>query len=136
MISEKSLLADFTHQNHSIDKGIHNNTLEIEKSKEHIIIEIVEYKPNAILSKTIINKSTGNVTVTSFDIGIGLSEFTSPFDIFIQAIDGAAEVFIEDKKYILRAGNGIVIPAHASHCMNANEQFKMISTVIKSGYED
>lgn len=136
MITNKTLPVDFTFQNLNTDNSMHNNMNEIKKSKEHIIVEIVEYKPNAILSKTIIKKSTGNVTVTSFDMGEGLSEFTSPFDIFIQAIDGAAEVFVEEKKYILRAGNGIVIPAHASHCMNANEQFKMISTVIKSGYED
>ncbi len=131
MISNNNLLAD-----RSIQNTYSDNLKEIKKSEEHIIVEIVEYMPNAILSKTIIRKSTGNVTVTSLDMGERLTEFTSAFDIFIQAIDGAAEVFIDDKKYLLRAGNGIVIPAHASHCINANEQFKMISTVIKSGYED
>jgi quercetin dioxygenase-like cupin family protein len=58
-----------------------------------------------------------------------------PFDNYIQIIDGSAEVIISDKVYKLRLGEGIVIPAHAVHRFNANEQFKMISTVIKSGYE-
>lgn len=111
-------------------------TQEIEKSKVHIIIEIIEYMPNAVVSKTIIKKTTGNVTVTSFDEGEELAEKISPFDIYIQIIDGTAEVVINEKKYKLRLGEGIVIPAHTSHCFNANEQFKMISTLIKSGYEE
>jgi quercetin dioxygenase-like cupin family protein len=109
---------------------------EFEKSKVHIIVEIIEYVPNAMVSKTIIKKTTGNVTVTSFDTGEELEEKTSPFDTYIQVIDGAAEVIIDGEKYQLHSGNGIVIPAHSPHCFNANEQFKMISTVIKSGYED
>ena len=102
----------------------------------HIIVEIIEYVPNAVVSKTIIKKTTGNVTVTSFDAGEELAEKTSPFDNFIQIIDGAAEVTINEKKYKLKLGEGIVIPAHAPHCFNADEQFKMISTIIKCGYED
>ena len=109
---------------------------ELEKSKAHIVVEIIEYVPNAIVSKTIIKKSTGNITVSSFDAGEELAEKTSPFDNYIQIIDGAAEVSIRNKIYKLRLGEGIIIPAHASHCFNANEQFKMISTTIKSGYEE
>jgi len=109
---------------------------ELEKSRVHIIVEIIEYVPNAVVSKTIIKKTTGNITVTSFDTGEELAEKTSPFDTYIQVIDGTAEVIINEKKYWLRSGNGIVIPAHAPHCINANEKFKMISTVIKNGYED
>jgi len=109
---------------------------EIDKSKVHIIVEITEYVPNAVVSKTIIKKTTGNVTVTSFDVGEELAEKTSPFDTYIQIIDGTAEVVINEKKYKLRLGEGIVIPAHTVHCFNANEQFKMISTIIKSTYEE
>jgi quercetin dioxygenase-like cupin family protein len=113
-----------------------NKNQELEKSRVHIIVEIIEYVPNAVVSKTIIKKTTGNITVTSFDTGEELAEKTSPFDTFIQIIDGAAEVIINEKTYLLRIGNGIVIPAHASHCINANERFKMVSTVIKSQIED
>ncbi len=109
---------------------------ELEKSKAHIIVEIIEYVPNAVLSKTIIKKITGNVTVSSFDAGEELAEKISPFDNFIQVIDGEAEVSIKDIKYKLQLGEGLVIPAHSRHCFEAKEQFKMISTIIKSGYED
>ena len=111
-------------------------TSEIEKEKVHIIVEIIEYIPNAVLSRTIIKKTTGNVTVSSFAAGEELAEKISPFDNFIQIIDGTAEITIEDKKFKLSLGQGIIIPAHAKHCFNASEQFKMISTVIKSGYEE
>ncbi len=111
------------------------NGKELEKSKVHIIVDISEYVPNAVLSKTIIKKTTGNVTVSSFDAGEELAEKTSPFDTFIQVIDGIAEVTINDKNYSLRLGEGIVIPAHAKQYITANQPFKMISTVIKSGYE-
>ena len=109
---------------------------EVDKSKIHIIIELIEYVPNAVVSKTILKKSSGNITVSSFDTGEELAEKISPFDNYIQIIDGAAEVTIDKMKYQLKAGDGMVIPAHAAHYFNANVQFKMISTVIKSGYED
>jgi quercetin dioxygenase-like cupin family protein len=109
---------------------------ELEKSKTHIIVEIIEYVPNAVVSKTIIKKTTGNITISSFDEGEELAEKSSPFDNYIQIIDGTADVIINNKTYKLKLGEGIIIPAHASHCFNANKQFKMISTVIKSGYED
>ncbi|MGB8195242.1 MAG: cupin domain-containing protein [Chitinophagaceae bacterium] len=108
---------------------------ELEKSKPHIIIEIIQYVPQAVLSKTIIKKTTGNITVFSFDAGEEMAEKTSPFDTFIQIIDGTANIIIKDVKYKLGLGEGIIIPAHASHNFNADKQFKMISTIIKSGYE-
>jgi quercetin dioxygenase-like cupin family protein len=109
---------------------------ELEKSKVHIIVEIIEYVPNGVLSKTIIKKTTGNVTASSFDAGEELAEKTSPFDTYVQIIDGTAELQINDQPYKLRLGEGIIIPAHTRHHFNAYEQFKMISTVIKSGYEN
>jgi quercetin dioxygenase-like cupin family protein len=108
-----------------------NDNIELEKSEAHFVVEIVEYVPNAVVSKTIIKKTTGNVTVSSFDEGEELDEKISPFDNYIQVIDGAAEIIINKKKYNLK-----FIPAHSRHIFNATEQFKMISTVIKSGYED
>lgn len=114
----------------------HVDNIELEKSKPHIIVEILEYVPNSVLIKTIIKKTTGNITVTAVDAGEELAEKTSPFDTFIQIIDGTAQVEIGDKKYKLSLGEGIIIPAHSSHCFNATKQFKMVSTTIKSGYED
>ncbi len=115
---------------------IENGASEIEKSKVHIVVEIIEYMPNAVVSKTIIKKTTGNITVSSLDAGEELAEKTSPFDNYVQIIDGAADLTINDKEYKLKLGDGIIIPAHTKHHFNANVQFKMISTVIKSGYED
>lgn len=112
------------------------DTSEIEKSKVHIVVSIIEYLPKSVVSKTILKKSTGNVTVLSFDTGEELAEKTSPFDNYIQIIDGTADLTINNNKLKLRLGEGIVIPAHSMHYFNANEQFKMISTVIKSGYDE
>ena len=72
----------------------------------------------------------------SFDSGEGLLEKTSPFDTFAQVIDGKAEIVIEGVSHSLNTGQGMVIPAHRSNIINANERFKMIITVIKSGYEN
>ena len=113
-----------------------NAPTELEKSKVHIVVEIIEYVPNSVVSKTIIKKGTGNISVTSFDTGEELAEKKSPFDTYIQVIDGSAEIIINQKKFLLKLGEGIVIPANAPHSFNANEQFKMVATVIKSGYEE
>lgn len=110
--------------------------IEIEKSIAHILIEIIEYMPNSVVSKTIVKKTTGNVSVVAIDTGEILAEKISPFDTFIQIIEGNAEVVINDNTKILKTGEAMIIPAHASHFVRANERFKMISTVIKSGYEE
>ena len=108
---------------------------EIEKSKIHILIEIIEYVPNSVVSKTIIRKTTGNISVVAIDTGEALAEKISPFDTFIQVIEGKAEVVIDDQPNMLQMGQGIIIPAHTSNMVRANGRFKMISTIIKSGYE-
>jgi quercetin dioxygenase-like cupin family protein len=108
---------------------------EYEKSKVFIIVEIIEYVPNSVVIKTIIKKTTGNVSVVSFDSGEALMEKISPFDTFIQVIDGKAEILIDNKSNILGTGESIIIPAHIRNTIKANERFKMISTIIKSGYE-
>jgi quercetin dioxygenase-like cupin family protein len=110
-------------------------TKELEKSKTHILIEIIEYVPNSVVSKTIIKKTTGNISVLAIDTGEGLTEKISPFDTFLQIIEGTAEVVIDNEPNILQTGQGIIIPAHTSNVVKANGRFKMISTIIKSGYE-
>lgn len=108
---------------------------ELEKSKSHIIVEIIEYMANSVVIKTIMRKSTGNISIMSFDNGEGLTEKTSPFDTFAQIIEGKAEIVIDNKSNFLEAGQGIVIPAHAHNFIRPNGRFKMIQTIIKSGYE-
>lgn len=109
---------------------------ETKKVAPHIIVEIIEYAPHSIVSKAIIKKTTGNITVSSFAVGEELAEKTFPYDTYIQVIDGVAEVIIREKKFKLLLGEGIIIPANAPHCFNANEQFKMISTTIKSAADE
>lgn len=109
---------------------------EYEKGKTFIIVEIIEYVPNSVVIKTIVKKTTGNVTVSSFDSGEALTDKISPFDTFKQIIDGKAEIVINEVSHLLNTGESIIIPAHASYVIMANERFKMISTVINSAYED
>jgi quercetin dioxygenase-like cupin family protein len=88
----------------------------------HIIVEIIEYVPNAVVSKTIIKKSSGNISVSSFATGEELAEKTFPFNTNIQIIDGAAEIIINEKKYQLKLGEGIVIPPmHHTVSMQMNK---------------
>ncbi len=108
---------------------------ETEKSKIHILIQIIEYVPNSVVSKTIIRKITGNISIVAVDAGEALAEKISPFDTFLQVIEGTAEVVIDDQPNIIKKGQGIIVPAHTSNVVRANGRFKMISTVIKSGYE-
>ena len=109
--------------------------IELEKSKAHITFEILEYIPNAVVIKTILKKSTGNISVMSFDSGEGLTEKTTPFDTFVQIIDGQADIVISGVSNLLQTGQSMVIPAHAANYVNPNGRFKMIMTTIKSGYE-
>jgi quercetin dioxygenase-like cupin family protein len=111
------------------------NQQEIIPAKALIIVEIIEYVPNSIVSRTILKKTTGNVSLMSLDTGEALTEKISPFDTFLQIIDGKAEVTIDGVNHSLETGQGIIIPAHKSQIVSANERFKMISTVIKSGYD-
>jgi quercetin dioxygenase-like cupin family protein len=108
---------------------------ELEKSKIHITVEIIEYIPNSVVIKTILKKTTGNISVMSFDSGEGLTEKTTPFDSFIQVIEGQADIVINNQAHLLKTGESIVIPAHASNLIRPNGRFKLVQTVIKSGYE-
>ena len=116
-------------------KEAKTDTPELEKSKSHIIVEIIEYMANSVVIKTIIKKSTGNISVMSFDSGEGLTEKTSPFDTFAQIIEGKADIVIDKVSHILQSGQGIIIPAHSPNFIKPNGRFKMILTIIKDGYD-
>jgi quercetin dioxygenase-like cupin family protein len=108
-----------------------NSGVEMEKSKVFIIVEILEYVPNSVVIKTIVRKTTGNVTAVSFDSGESLSGRISTCDTFIQIIEGKAEIIIEGKSNMLSTGQSIIIPANTNNTIQANERFKMLSTMIK-----
>ena len=109
---------------------------ELKKSTAHVIVELIEYENSSVVSKSILKKSTGTINAMSFDSGEGLNEKTSPFDTFAQIIDGTANIVIDGKSNILETGHGIIIPAHSPNYIKPNGRFKMILTVIKSGYEE
>ena len=108
---------------------------EIKRGKSHIIVELIEYEHNAVVSKSILKKATGSISAMSFDSGEGLNEKTSPFDTYVQIIDGSALIKINGKETTLEIGEGILIPAHIPSNIVPNGRFKIIITVIKNGYE-
>lgn len=110
-------------------------TIELEKSKVHITLDIIDYMPNSVVTKTILKKTTGAVSAMSFDTGEGQTEKISPFDTFAQIIEGQAEMVIDGKLILIQTGESIIIPAHKPIFIRPNVMFKMILTEIKSGYE-
>jgi quercetin dioxygenase-like cupin family protein len=105
---------------------------EFEKSKIFSYRDSVEYSEGAIVSKTVLKKESGNISLFAFDKGEGLSEHTAPFDAMIQVVDGKGEIIIGGKSFFLEAGQTIIIPANISHGVKAEERFKMVLTMIKS----
>ncbi|HII78915.1 MAG TPA: cupin domain-containing protein [Methanosarcina sp.] len=93
---------------------------------------LIEYQEGAVVSREIIRKNTGTVTVFAFDKGEGLSEHTAPFDAMVQVIDGKAEITISGNKNVLEKGDMIIMPANDPHALHALERFKMILTMIRS----
>ncbi|MBK7027794.1 MAG: cupin [Bacteroidales bacterium] len=107
----------------------------VEKSKAMSIAETIEYVKHSVVIKPILSKVTGNISTISFDAGESLLEKIIPFDRFVQIIEGISEIVIDGVSFNLRVGQSIIIPAHSSYLLKANVRFKMISTIIKSGYE-
>ena len=95
-------------------------------------IDLVSYQPGAIVSRTIIDKNSGTVTLFAFDEGQGLSEHTAPFDALVYLIDGEAEVTISGKPLNLKEGEMVIMPANRPHALRAIRRFKMMLVMIKS----
>ena len=93
---------------------------------------LIDYQEGAVVSREIIRKNTGTVTIFAFDKGEGLSEHTAPFDAMVQITAGKAEVTISGNKNVLEKGDMIIMPANEPHSLHALERFKMILTMIRS----
>jgi quercetin dioxygenase-like cupin family protein len=91
----------------------------------------IEYSNGSIVSKTIIEKPSGTITLFAFDKGQSLSKHSTPFDALVQVIDGKAEITIDEKEYILTKEEVILMPANIPHAVRAIDKFKMILTMIK-----
>jgi len=96
------------------------------------LFDMVDYQKGSVVSRELISRRTGTITLFAFDEGQGLSEHTAPFDAMVQILDGDAEVTIAGKSFQLNAGETIIIPARKPHALKANKRFKMILTMIKS----
>ena len=94
--------------------------------------QLVQYQPGAIVSRTIVDKPTGTVTLFAFDRGQALSEHTAPFDALVQVLDGEGEFTIEGQPYRVVAGRALIMPAHKPHAVTAVGRFKMLLTMIRS----
>jgi quercetin dioxygenase-like cupin family protein len=94
-------------------------------------VEMVNYQDGPIVSKEIIKKQSGTVTLFAFDKGQGLSEHTAPFDALVQVLDGVAAVMISGQLYNVKQGEMIIMPANQPHSVSAEEKFKMLLVLIK-----
>ena len=93
---------------------------------------LAAYQPGAVVSRTIIDKGVGTVTVFAFDEDQGLSEHTAPYDALVQVIDGAAEILIEGQPHLVKAGELIIMPADIPHALSALTQFKMMLVLVRA----
>src|SRR6476620_4880102 len=93
-------------------EGLPNTEGQPEKGKAHIIVELIEYELNSVVTKSIMKKITGSINALSFASGEGLNETISPFDTYAQIIDGSAIIDVDGKASTLQTGEGILIPAH------------------------
>jgi quercetin dioxygenase-like cupin family protein len=93
---------------------------------------MVAYHAGSVVSRTIIDKPAGTLTLFAFDKGQGLSEHTAPFDAMVHILDGEAEVTISGKPLHLKQGEMVIMPANESHALRATDRFKMMLAMIKS----
>lgn len=107
-------------------------TNEVDKGVVFNYNEMIGYADKAVVSKHIVKKETGNISLFSFDKGEGLSEHTAPFDAVVSVVDGKAEVTIDGAPHLVLAGETIVMPAGIPHALHAVERFKMVLTMIRS----
>ncbi|MFH1062206.1 MAG: cupin domain-containing protein [Candidatus Omnitrophota bacterium] len=94
-------------------------------------VDMINYQDGSIVSKEIIKKESGTVTLFAFDKGQGLSEHTAPFDALVHVLDGVAAVIISGKPYSVKQGEMIIMPANEPHSVSAEQKFKMLLVLIK-----
>jgi len=106
--------------------------MEFEKSKAFALQSAIAYSDQATVSKMILKKQTGNITLFAFDKGQSLSEHSAPFDAYVQIIEGEGIIIIDKQEHRLKEGEFIVMPANIPHAVQARDKFKMMLVMIKS----
>lgn len=104
----------------------------LNKTDKYNLNSLLEYQQGAVVSRVLLKKKSGNITLFAFDAGEGLSEHTAPFDAYVQILDGEAEIMISGNRHLLAAGEAIVMPAGEPHSLKAVTAFKMLLVMIKS----
>lgn len=96
------------------------------------LIDLLDYQEGSVVSRTVVDKKTGTITMFAFDEKEGLSEHTAPFDALVHILDGEAEVVISGKTSLVKAGEMIIMPASEPHALKAVKRFKMLLIMIRS----
>jgi len=109
---------------------------KIELSKAHDLADLAEYAEGAVVSREIVNKGVGTLTVFAFDAGQGISEHSSPYDAIVQVLDGESDWTIGGEPVKCSVGEIMIMPANIPHAVKANKRFKMLLTMIKKKNEE
>jgi len=107
-----------------MDSDLKSNALKLQ--------DLVDYQSEAVVSREIMKKDEGTVTLFAFDEGQGLSEHTTPYDALVYILDGRATVVIDGETHEVNQGESIIMPAHEPHALKAGQRFKMLLVMIKS----
>jgi quercetin dioxygenase-like cupin family protein len=109
------------------ERGVENQVARVAR-----LADLVEYQGGSVVSRTLIDKKAGTVTLFAFDEGQGLSEHTAPYDALVYLVDGEAEVTISGRVYRLKEGEMIIMPANQPHALRAVKRFKMVLTMVRA----
>ncbi|MCL4435201.1 MAG: cupin domain-containing protein [Thaumarchaeota archaeon] len=104
----------------------------LDPGKVSKLVEMIDYQEGSVVSRTVIEKKTGTVTLFAFDEHQGLSEHTAPFDALVYILDGEAVVIISGEAIKLKEGEAVIMPANVPHALKAVHRFKMMLTMIRS----
>jgi hybrid cluster-associated redox disulfide protein len=108
-----------------------NEQFDTLKATPFNLEESIDYSEGAVVSKTLIKKDIGNITLFAFDSGQGLSEHTAPFDAVVQILDGIADISIDGSTSTVKSGEMLIMPANIPHALHAKERFKMLLIMIR-----
>jgi quercetin dioxygenase-like cupin family protein len=114
------------------DKRAKASVLEACVARPQSLDGLIDYAPDSIVSKTILDKPVGTITLFAFDEGQKLSEHTAPYDAVVQAIDGRGQLTIGSRQVNVAAGELVIMPGNVPHAVAADERFKMLLTMIRA----
>ena len=103
-----------------------------DKTKVYKLASHVEYADESVVSKTLVNKKVGTLTLFAFDAGQGLSEHTAPYDAVVEILDGSVEITVGGESFTAQTGELVIMPADVPHSLHGEERFKMLLTMIRA----